>query len=126
MRLRTTSKQWNVPGRYGPYGELFSFLLKKEPMVVRERIPVEAAKACALVGSHMMAEEDSWRMDSNSSFSSSSSNENNVGDGALFVIGLHGSCRRNRPLPSRLGCGESGLVLSHSPGHVGHVVSGIA
>ena len=30
-------------------------------------------------------------MDSGSSFSSSSSSENNVGNGALFVIGLHGS-----------------------------------
>ena len=31
VRLRTTSTQWNVPGRYGPYRELFFFLLKKEP-----------------------------------------------------------------------------------------------
>ena len=30
-------------------------------------------------------------MDSGSSFSSSSSSENNVGNGALFVIGPHGS-----------------------------------
>ena len=29
----TTSTQWNVPRRYGPYGELFFFLLEKEPMV---------------------------------------------------------------------------------------------
>ena len=36
VRLRTTSMQWNVPGRYGPYGELFFFLLEKEPMVLRE------------------------------------------------------------------------------------------
>ena len=35
MCLRTTSKQWNVPGRCGPYGELFLFLLEKEPMVLR-------------------------------------------------------------------------------------------
>ena len=27
---------WNVPGRYGPCGELFLFLLEKEPMVLRE------------------------------------------------------------------------------------------
>ena len=66
VRLRTTSKQWNVPGRYGPYGEIFFFLLKREPMVLRElvrfgpSIPVEAVKACALVGVHVMAEEDSW------------------------------------------------------------------
>ena len=37
-RLRTTSTQWNVTGRYGPYGELFFFLLKKEPMVLRELV----------------------------------------------------------------------------------------
>ena len=75
----------------------FFFLLKKEPMVLRElvrfgpSIPVEPVKACPLVGLHMMAEEDSWRTDSGSSFSSSSSSENNLGDGALFVIGLRGS-----------------------------------
>ena len=32
VRLRTTSSQWNVPGRYGPYGEFFLFLMKKEPL----------------------------------------------------------------------------------------------
>ena len=83
VRLRTTATQWNVPGRDGPYGELFFFLLKTEPMVLREMVrfgpSVEAAKACVLVGLHMMAEEDSWRMDSGSSFSSSSSSEHNVG-----------------------------------------------
>ena len=31
VRLRTTSKQWNVPGRYGPYGDL-----EKEPLVLKE------------------------------------------------------------------------------------------
>ena len=36
VRPRTTSTQWNVPGRCGPYGELFFFLLEKEPMVLRE------------------------------------------------------------------------------------------
>ena len=38
VRLRTTSTQWNVPRRYGPYCELFFFLLEKEPMVLRELI----------------------------------------------------------------------------------------
>ena len=56
LRLRTTSTQWNVPGRYGPYCELFFFFLTKEPMVLRElvwfgpSIPVETVKACVLVG----------------------------------------------------------------------------
>ena len=37
VRLRTNSAQWNVPERYGPYGELFFFFLpEKEPMVLRE------------------------------------------------------------------------------------------
>ena len=65
-------------------------------MVLKELVlvpgtPFEAVKACAWVGLHMMAEEDSWRMDSDYSFSSSSSSENNEGNGALFVIALHGS-----------------------------------
>ena len=66
-------------------------------MVIRElvrfgpSIPVEAVKVCALVGLHMMAEENSWRSDSGSSISSSSLSENNVGNDALCVIGLHGS-----------------------------------
>ena len=74
VRLRTTSTQWNVPVRYGPYDKLFLFLLKKEPMLLRElvrfgpSIPVEAVKACAMVGLHMMAEENSWRTDSGSPF----------------------------------------------------------
>ena len=89
VRLRTTSKQWNVPGRYGPYGELFFFLLKKEPVVLRElgrcgpSIPFGAVKACALIGLHMMIEEKSGRSENGSFVSSSSSGENNVGDEAL-------------------------------------------
>ena len=54
VRLRTTSSQWNVPGRYGPYGELFFFLLKEQPMVLRElvrfgpSIPIEASESMCL------------------------------------------------------------------------------
>ena len=29
--LRTASMQWNVPGKYGQHGELFFFLIQKEP-----------------------------------------------------------------------------------------------
>ena len=36
VRLRTTSAQWNVRRRYVPFGELFFFLLKKEPTILRE------------------------------------------------------------------------------------------
>ena len=38
LRLHTTSTQWNVPREYGPYGELFFFLLEKEPMVLRKLV----------------------------------------------------------------------------------------
>ena len=31
VRLRTTSTQWNVPGWYGPHGELFFFLVEERP-----------------------------------------------------------------------------------------------
>ena len=54
-------------------------------------IPVETVKACALIGLHMMIVENSGRSENGSSVSSSSSDENNVGNDALFVIGLHGS-----------------------------------
>ena len=27
--LRTASVEWNVPGKYGPHGELFFFLIKE-------------------------------------------------------------------------------------------------
>ena len=29
--LRTASVEWNVPGKYGPHGELFFFLIQTEP-----------------------------------------------------------------------------------------------
>ena len=73
VRLRTASTHWNVPEKHGPHGELFFFLLKKEPMVLSELvefvpcIPAEAVKACALIGLHMMAEESALRSNSGSS-----------------------------------------------------------
>ena len=32
--LRTASMEWNVSGKYGPHGELFFFLIQKEPAIV--------------------------------------------------------------------------------------------
>ena len=32
--LRTASMEWNVPGKYGPHGELFFFVMQKEPAIV--------------------------------------------------------------------------------------------
>ena len=73
VRLRTASTHWNVPRKYGPHGELFSFLLEKGRTVLSELIEfgpcisAEPAKACALIGLHMMAEENALRSDSDSS-----------------------------------------------------------
>ena len=78
VRLRTTSTQWNVPGRYGPYGELFFFLLEKGangPQGAESAgasIPVEAVKACALVG--LMQKKPTFVPDSENSY---------IGDGFL-------------------------------------------
>ena len=73
VRLRTASTHWNVPGKCGPHGELFFFLLKKEPVVLSEVVEfgpcfsAETVKACALFGLHMMAEENALRWDRDSS-----------------------------------------------------------
>ena len=68
VRLRTAATHWNVPGKYGPHGELFFFFLqKKEPMVLSELIEfgpcisAETLKACALICLHMMVEENAQR-----------------------------------------------------------------
>ena len=37
-RLRTASTHWNVPGKYGPHGELFFFLKKKEQVVTSNEV----------------------------------------------------------------------------------------
>ena len=58
VRLRTASTQWNVSGKYGPFGEPFFFLIKKkEPMILSESIGFGPA----LFGMHMMAEEKAFR-----------------------------------------------------------------
>ena len=70
--LRTASVEWNVPGKYGPHGELFFFLIKKEPATMPGsetfspffnadiRTPFFSAdvfKKCALIALHVIAEE---------------------------------------------------------------------
>ena len=105
-----------------PFGELYFFLLKKEPMVLRELVrfgpsmTVETVKACALIGLHMMIEENSKRSENGSSVSSSSSDENNVGSDALFVIGLHGCGDTNALLLQDWEVAK--VALSCRPGHV--------
>ena len=50
-------------GSTGPHGELFVFLIKKEPIVLTKAVEfrlcvaAETLKACALIGLHMIAEE---------------------------------------------------------------------
>ena len=52
VRLRTASTCWNVSGKCGPYGELFFFLPKKEPVVASDDeasnpcVSAETLKAC--------------------------------------------------------------------------------
>ena len=38
VRSRTALSHWNVPGKYGPHGELFFFLLKENSMVVNDTV----------------------------------------------------------------------------------------
>ena len=61
VRLRTASTHWNVPGKYGPHGELIFFLIKKEQVVASNEVlpnpcvSAETLEACALIGLHLMA-----------------------------------------------------------------------
>ena len=63
LRLRTSSSYWNVPGKYGPHSELFFFLVKKELVAFTKAVPfkpvvpAETLKACALIGSTLLAAE---------------------------------------------------------------------
>ena len=63
VRLRTASTYWNVRGKYGPHGDLFFFLIKKEPLAVSSNVPsnpfvsAETLKACALIGLHPLTAE---------------------------------------------------------------------
>ena len=63
VRLRTASTCWDAPGKYGPHGELFFFLTKKEPVAVSNEVPsnpfvsAETLKACALISLHLSAAE---------------------------------------------------------------------
>ena len=114
VRTRTTSKQWGVPARYGPYGELFFFLLEQEPMVFRELsrlgpsirpqgellfllmqkkpsfVP-DSEAFNSYIGDGFLVPELKDEGDVSKDEQADSSSENNVGNGALFVIGQHRS-----------------------------------
>ena len=55
---------WNVPGKHGPHGELFFFLIRKEPVTLTKAVPfkpfvsAETLKVCALIGLHLLAAKD--------------------------------------------------------------------
>ena len=112
--VRPTSKQWNVQGRYGPYGELFFFLLEKEPMVLREMsrlgpsirphgeillllmqkkptLVPDSEAFNSYIGEGFLIPELKDGSEASKDEQADSSSENNVGNGALFVIGLHRS-----------------------------------
>ena len=54
----------NVPGKYGPHGELFFLLIQKESVVASNVVlpdpfvSAETLKACALIGLHFLAAEN--------------------------------------------------------------------
>ena len=55
VRLRAASSHWNVPGKYGPHGELF--LLHKEGAGggIKPYVSAVTLEACALIGLHLLA-----------------------------------------------------------------------
>ena len=70
--LRTASMEWNVPGKCGPHGELFFFLIQEEPATVpvsetfspfvnadirTSLFSADVLKKSALLGTHLLAEE---------------------------------------------------------------------
>ena len=70
--LRTAFMVWNVPGKYGPHGELFLFLIQQEPASVpgsetfspffnadicTPLFSADVSKKCALLALHLVAEE---------------------------------------------------------------------
>ena len=109
VRLRATATQWNVPGRYGPYAELFFFLLKKEPMVLRELVRLGSSiRPLGELLFFLMQKKPAFVPDSEAfnSFigdgflvpelkgggvASEDEQADNVSNEALYVIGLHGS-----------------------------------
>ena len=111
---RTASMEWNVPGKYGPHGELLSSMPTSAPP-----FSADVLKDCALVAFHMIAEEgeggedvchapdlggewkvgypkspmwesgdEAWSEDE--SVPSNGSREGNVGNDALHATGLYG------------------------------------
>ena len=85
--MRTTASSWNIQKKCRPPGELFFFLIKKEP-VLREMVdfghstPLEAEESCAIWASRMMG-----AMSSGTSADDEECEEHNVENLALEVVG---------------------------------------
>ena len=58
---------WNARGKYGPHGELFLFLGKKEQVAASNEVlpnpcvSAETLKACVMIGLHLLAAEGDAR-----------------------------------------------------------------
>ena len=83
--LRTVSMEWNRPEKYGPHGVLLFFLIQKKPAIVPNS---EAFNF--YIGDGFLFPELKYGSEASNDKQADSSSEN-VGNGALFVIGLHGS-----------------------------------
>ena len=109
VRLRTTSTQWNVPGRYGPNGELFFFLLETAagPQGVGSVwVPASQSK-------QSMIEENSGRSENGSSVSSAV----RMKTPWVMTRCYHQATwirRHDCPFPARLGGGKGSPGLSYS------------
>ena len=81
MRLRTASTHWNVPGKYGPHGELLFLLIEKK----LEMVPISEAFNSVIGDGFRIPELQG------ESEASDGHQAGNVNSEALRVIGLHGS-----------------------------------
>ena len=102
-----------------PHGELLLLLMQKKPTFVPDSESLQGS----YIGDGFLVPELKDESEAPKDELADSSSENNVGNGPLFVVGLHGLWRRNCPLPTRLGDGKGSLELPSSPGHA---VPGIA
>ena len=84
--LRTVSMEWKMPEKYGPHGVLLFFLIQKKPAIVPNS---EAFNS--YIGDGFQVPELKGESEASKDEQADSSSENNVCNGALFVIGLHGS-----------------------------------
>ena len=86
MRLRTTATRWNVPRKHELCGEHLLLLVQKEPACVPD-----SGSFNSFVGDGFLVPELKGECEASEDEQANSSSGNNVGNGALFVMGVHGS-----------------------------------